>query len=150
MHFDLNNQRGKYFRMKDEPVWRFWSVPSLLCSSSSKKVSLTGAQWPWGSRDDGERWVEREQGLDRQQSKYQLLISSSMKQVSGFLFVEICGVRRESTCNAGDLGSIPWSGRSLWRREWQPTSIFLPGEFHGQRNLAGSSPWGRKALEPTE
>ena len=31
-----------------------------------------------------------------------------------------------------------------WRREWQPTPIFLPGEFYGQRSLVGCSPWGRK------
>ena len=36
----------------------------------------------------------------------------------------------------------------LWRRAWQPTSVFLPGEFHGQRRLAGYSPWSRKELEP--
>ena len=29
-----------------------------------------------------------------------------------------------------------------WRREWQPTPVFLPGEFHGQRNLEGYNPWG--------
>ena len=28
----------------------------------------------------------------------------------------------------------------LWRREWLPTPVFLPGEFHGQRSLAGYSP----------
>ena len=71
-----------------------------------------------------------------------------MKQVSSFLFVEIYGLPRESVCNAGHLGSIPGSGGSLWRREWQPTSVFLPGEFHGQRHLTGYSPWGRKELEP--
>ena len=31
---------------------------------------------------------------------------------------------------------------SLWRREWQSTPVFLPGEFHGQRSLVGYSPWG--------
>ena len=36
------------------------------------------------------------------------------------------------------------------RRKWQPTPVFLPGEFHGQRNLAGYGPWGRKELEMTE
>ena len=35
-------------------------------------------------------------------------------------------------------------------KEWQPTPVFLPGEFHGQRSLAGYSPWGRKALGMTE
>jgi len=35
----------------------------------------------------------------------------------------------------------------FWRREWQPTPIFLLGEFRGQRSLKGYSPWGRKELE---
>ena len=34
-----------------------------------------------------------------------------------------------------------------WRRKWQPTPVFLPGEFHGQRNLAGYSPQGCKELD---
>ena len=35
---------------------------------------------------------------------------------------------KESTCNAGNMGSIPGSGIFLWRTKWQPTSVFLPGE----------------------
>ena len=35
-------------------------------------------------------------------------------------------------------------------REWQPTPVFLPGEPHGQRSLAGYSPWGHKELDATE
>ena len=57
---------------------------------------------------------------------------------------------KESTCNAGDLGSIPWVGKSPWRRVWQPTPIFFPGEFHGQRSLVGCSPWGHKESDATE
>ena len=49
---------------------------------------------------------------------------------------------KESACNAGDLGLILGSGRFLWRRKWQPTPVFLPGESHGQRSLVGYSPWG--------
>ena len=37
-----------------------------------------------------------------------------------------------------------------WRSKWQPTSVFLPGEFHRQRSLAGCSPWGRKEPDMTE
>ena len=54
-------------------------------------------------------------------------------------------VGKESACNAGGLGLIPGLGRFPWRRKWQPTPVFLPGEFHGQRSLAGYSPWGRKS-----
>ena len=34
--------------------------------------------------------------------------------------------------------------------KWQPTPVFLPGEFHGQRSLVGYSPWDRKDLDTTE
>ena len=44
--------------------------------------------------------------------------------------------------HAGDVGSIPGLGKALGRREWQPTPLFLPGNSHGQRSLAGFSPWG--------
>ena len=57
---------------------------------------------------------------------------------------------KESSYNVGDLASIPGSGRFLWRRKWQPTPVFLPGESHGQRSLVGYSPRGRKELDTTE
>ena len=44
---------------------------------------------------------------------------------------------KESAFNAGDMGLIPWLRRSPWRREWQLTTVFLPGDFHGQRSLVG-------------
>ena len=37
-----------------------------------------------------------------------------------------------------------------WRRAWQPTLVFLPGESHGQRSLASCSPWGCKESDMTE
>ena len=42
-------------------------------------------------------------------------------------------------------GFDPWVGRIPWRRERQPTPVFLPEESHGQRSLAGYSPWGCKS-----
>ena len=51
---------------------------------------------------------------------------------------------KESTCNAGDSGLIPGMGRFPWRRGRLPTPVFLSGEFHGQRNPLGYSPWGPK------
>ena len=38
----------------------------------------------------------------------------------------------------------------LWRRAWQPTPVFLPGESHGQRSLVGYGPWGPKESDTTE
>ena len=43
-----------------------------------------------------------------------------------------------------------WVRKIPWRREWQPTLVFLPGEFHGQRSLAGYSPWGHKESDMTK
>ena len=37
----------------------------------------------------------------------------------------------------------------IWRRKWQPTPVFLPRETHGQRSLAGYSPWTRKESDMT-
>ena len=50
-------------------------------------------------------------------------------------------------------GFDPWVGKIPWRRERQPTPVFLPGESHGQRNLVSYSPWGPKeshTIEATE
>ena len=44
----------------------------------------------------------------------------------------------------------PWVRKIPWRREWQPTPVFLPGKSHGQRSLVGYSPWGCKELDRTE
>ena len=52
---------------------------------------------------------------------------------------------KESSCNAGDLGSMPGLGRSPWRRERLPSPVFWPGEFHGLY-----SPWGHKESDMTE
>ena len=43
----------------------------------------------------------------------------------------------------------PWLGKIPWRRKQQPTPVFLPGESHGQRSLAGCSPRGCKELNTT-
>ena len=50
--------------------------------------------------------------------------------------------------NAGDVGSIPGSGRSPGEETGTP--VFLPGKSHGQRNLVGYSPWSRKESDTTQ
>ena len=47
---------------------------------------------------------------------------------------------------AGDTGSIPGSETFPGERQWQPTSVFLPGKSHGQRSLVGYHPWGRERV----
>ena len=50
---------------------------------------------------------------------------------------------KESTCQCRRHMFDPWVGKIPWSRKWL---IFLPGEFHGQRNLACCSPWGHKRV----
>ena len=44
----------------------------------------------------------------------------------------------------------PWVMKIPWRREWQPTLVFLPEKSHGQRRPAGNTSWGCKELDTTE
>ena len=44
--------------------------------------------------------------------------------------------------------SLGWE--DPWSRKWQPTAVFLPEKFHGQRSLGGYSPWGHKESDMTE
>ena len=56
---------------------------------------------------------------------------------------------KESTSSVADLDSIPGSRRSPGEGNWQPTPVFLPEEFQGQRSLEGYSSWGFKDLDMT-
>ena len=56
---------------------------------------------------------------------------------------------KESACSAGDTGSIPGLGRSPGEGNGNPLQALLLGESHGQRSLAGYSPWGHKELDMT-
>ena len=57
---------------------------------------------------------------------------------------------KEPACHSRRYGFNPWAGKILWRRAWQPTPVFLPGEPHGQKNLVGYHPWGLKELGTTK
>ena len=47
-------------------------------------------------------------------------------------------------------GFDPWIRKIPWRRAWQPTLVFLPGESHGQSSLEGYSPWGCNESDTTK
>ena len=66
---------------------------------------------------------------------------------------QVAIVVKNLPANAGDARDaclIPGSGRFPWRRAWQSTPVFLPGESHRQRRWTGYSPWGHKELDTTE
>ena len=67
---------------------------------------------------------------------------------------QVAVVVKNTPANAGDARHVglqdPWIGKIPWRRAWKPTPVFLPGESHGQKSLAGYSLWGRKESATTE
>ena len=72
-------------------------------------------------------------------------ISTSWKQL---FFMNHTGLLGGGRCKRH--GFDPWIRKIYWRRAWQPTPIFLPGEFHGERSLVDYSLWGHNELDMTE
>ena len=81
-------------------------------------------------------------------SQWGILFSANNKSYSIQGFQGGAG-SKEPLSNARDLrsGLDPWIGKIPWRRNWQPTSVFLPREPRGQKRLVGYSPWGHKGLD---
>ena len=52
---------------------------------------------------------------------------------------QVALVVKNPPANSKRCGFDPWVGKIFWRRKWQPTPVFLPGESHGQRSLVGYS-----------
>ena len=111
-----------------------------VASTSSFDITVTGGYWAhhllwtlkfkrkspaWGYFILRYEWLGLPRGLSSQESS--------------------CQCRRHRR-----HGFDPWVGKIPWRRAWQPTPVFLPGESHGQESLAGYSPWDRKKLDTTE
>ena len=71
------------------------------------------------------------------------LIMGFPDDASGKEFICQCRRCKRSRFNPR-VGKIPW------RRKWQPTPVFLPEKFHGQRSLVCCSPWDRKQSDMTE
>ena len=79
---------------------------------------------------------------------FHFFLTQGSSALAGFFTTEPPGKRDslvaqvvKNACNAGD-GFESWVGKILWKRKWQPTPVFLPGEFHGHRKLEGYSPLG--------
>ena len=65
------------------------------------------------------------------------------------IWMDLKGIRppwwpsgKESACQCRRCRCNSWVRKIPWRSKWQPTPVFLPGKTHGQRSLAGYSPWG--------
>ena len=68
---------------------------------------------------------------------FKCLIRKEEKQAVGFK------AERDRLTIANTVGFMIKTALVHWRRQWRPTPVLLPGKSHGQRSLAGCSPWGR-------
>ena len=84
--------------------------------------------------------------------KYELMFKLSFSfAFNSALYVQVGSSEGKATAyNTGDLVFNPWVRKIPWRRQWQPTPVFLPGKSHGLRSLVGYNPWGHKELDTTE
>ena len=92
----------------------------------------------WRIPMDREAWKATVDSVSKSQTWLKRL-STAQSIINRILYYPRMGFpgesdRKESSCNIRDLGSIPWVGEISWRREWEPTPVFLPGEVHGQRS----------------
>ena len=104
-------------------------------------ASLT--QWTWVWANSGSWWWTGRPGMLQSMGLQELdiseLLNNKNKNPSGVS-------SKESTCQCRRCkrhGFDPWVGKMPCSRKWQPTPIFLPRRFHGQRSLVGYSPWSR-------
>ena len=130
---------------------------SLLSETMEKKLVEETKQLELDLNDERLRYQNLLNEFSRLEERYddlkeemtlmvvsQILLPISIKNFPGG------SEDKASASNAEDLGSIPGLGRSPGEGKWQPIPVFLPGESHGQRSLAGCSPWGHKESDTTE
>ena len=80
--------------------------------------------------------------------KLQLKSNLKVKRLTDCFSVVALMINNPPAIRETWVRSLGWKIR--WRRAWQPTPVFLPGESHGQRSLAGYSPGGRRELNTSE
>ena len=100
------------------------------------------------------RWVgwkwdhEVEKGRDTQKEKASTYCDDFQRKVYRELFLVTQTVKSHLQCRRPRFD--PWVGKMPWRRKWQPTPVFLPGEFHGRGSLVVYGPWGHNELDTAE
>ena len=62
----------------------------------------------------------------------------------------LLGISGKEAPAVQEMEVCSWGQKIPWRRQWQPTPVFLPGESQGQRSLVGYSPWSHKESDTTE
>ena len=105
---------------------------------------------------DGGAWKAAVHEVAKSQTRLKRLGSSSIESVNRYLLCNhVYGMwsGKEPACQCRRHkrhGFDPWVGKIPWRRAWQHTPVFWPGESHRQRSLVRCSQWGHKELDTTE
>ena len=120
-------------------------VPSLCWDDPLEEGMETHSSiLAWRIPMDQRAWHAAVHGVTKSQTP-----DTDKAQQWEFWDSEMALVVKNLLVKAGDIrdaGSIPAFRRFPWRRELLPPPVFLPGESHGQRSLAGYNPWSRKQL----
>ena len=123
------------------------SIPGLGRSPGEGNGNPLQCSWLGNPRGGGAWWAAVYGVAQSPTRLKQLSSSSSSKSYIGLLrpfsWQRIC-------LQCGRPGFNPWFGKIPWKRKWQPTPVFLPGESHGQRSLVGYSPRGHREVDTTE
>ena len=136
------------------PWRRKWQpTPALLPGKSHGQRSLAGCS-PWGHRGVGHALATKQQ----QYSSFRDSPEKEMATYSSILAWEIPWTEEPGRLRSMRLLRVGYDwATSLWlltfmhwRRKWQPTPVFLPGESQGQRSLAGYSPRNHKESNMTD
>ena len=123
-----------------------------MCALGSEVEWLV--TWPDGTERGNSEVTGHESELEHRFENSAGLVTVVFPAQSGILFLTSvcpCGLPRwlsgrGSICQCRRHRFNLWVGKIPWRRKWQLSSVFLPGESHGQRSLVSYSPWGCKRI----
>ena len=137
------------------PKMRMWSLCQIMKSFLGTTMGLSNC----GAVDSFKRSLEKSYNQNSSFSIYYIQTrEKAMAPHSSTLAQKIPWMEEPGRLQSmGSLGvghnwvtSLSLSTFMHWRRKWQPTPVFLPGESHGRRSLVGCSPWGRTESDTTE
>ena len=155
------NRRVMDYNQRKEPMMRDWKTMTswMIWKTVLPAGKPVKSKWRIASR-----WRE---SLGSNQRGIQQLRPISFKGLTMFKLILLWEVEGDRTwlvkllrMNRASLvvqtvKNLPamwetWVGKIPWRRAWQPTPVFLPGESHGQGSLVGYSPWSLKESDTTD
>ena len=124
--------------------------PTVIFTKLKAPPSTNTLKKVWVSRPVCASWSKLQRGQVPRTGMDLVSVYLSSIRIN-FGFPGGSGVKNPRQCKrCRRCGFDSWVGKIPWRRAWQPTPVFLPGESHGRRSLVGYSPQGCKELDMTE